>query len=95
MKFTWVNINPNKFQRPNITCVFMLLHIKSCLYRLRDIYKYFSPKTKNSFNNSEKELKKVRFQSFILKKVVLSVRIDLNLAKFIHIALGIQIDSDS
>ena len=75
----------------------MGLHIKSYVYT--DCVTYtntFSPKTKNSFNNSENELKKKKgFLSFILKKVVLSVRIDLNLAKFTHIALHIQTDSNS
>ena len=55
--------------------------------------KYISPKA-NAFNNSENELQK-RFQSFTLKKVMLSVRINLNPNKFIHIALRIHIDSDS
>ena len=56
--------------------------------------KYFSPKG-NAFNNSENELQKLHFQPFTLKKVVLSVRINLNPNKFIHIVLRIQIDSDS
>ena len=64
----------------------------TCLYRLRDMCKYFSSKP-TAFNNSENELEKLRFQSFTFKKVVLSVRINLNPNEFIHIALCIQIDS--
>ena len=78
----------------------MRFHIKSHVYTdCGDMCKYFFPKA-NAFNNSENKLQKLRFQSFTLKKMVSSVRINLNPNKFIYIAFRIQafriqIDSDS
>ena len=87
-------MNPNNFKEQIFLAFSWFSYKITCLYRLPDMCKYFSPKA-NTFNNSESELQKLRFQSFILKKVVLSVRINLNPNKLIHIALRIQTDSDS
>ena len=85
MKFIRINMNTNKFQRSNISSVFMRLHTKLHVHTdsisiqpiLSLLKRFFGV---NAYS-SEYELQKLRISTVYIEKLVLLIRINTNTNK--------------